>query len=192
MRYWPSFPPLYIIFPSKHLQNAGSSLSTAFSPPKESPTTGKRAKSTTTFILTAHALQDWYVQVISDGEWVSLLRWFQSTFWSMYLAQRANYKRAVIARSESQIWRTTRSSSPSWNESKSSAQTGKRWSKKASFQRSGFRNKSVKSGAQGKVRSESRARNNKTSDKSQKLCLRNEMTFTPCDCERKELETVGA
>ena len=43
-------------------------LFTASDPPKESTATEKRAKSKITCIPTAHAPQDWYVQVISDGE----------------------------------------------------------------------------------------------------------------------------
>ena len=116
----------------------------------------------------------------------------QSIFWSMCFAQRASYKRVVIARSVN-LWcqGLPGSNSLSWNESRSSAQTGKRWNKKASFQSSGFRNKSVKSGVQGKVRSENKVRNSKTSDKRQSLRLRNEMIFTPCDCETKELTEMG-
>ena len=106
----------------------------------------------------------------------------------MCLAQRGNYKRAVIPRNESLISRTTRSSL-NWIESRSSAQTVKRWGRKASFQSNGFR---TKSGAQGKVRSESKARNSKTSDKRQSLCLRNEIIFTRCDCERKVLAEIEA
>ena len=44
---------------------------------------------------------------------------------------------------------------------------------KVSFQSAVFRNKSVKSWAQGKLRSESKARNSKTNDKRQSLRLRN-------------------
>ena len=64
--------------------------------------------------------------------------------------------------------------------------------KKASSQSKDFLSKSVKSGTQGKVRSESRPSNSKTSVKRPSLRLINETTYTPCDYERKELTETGA